>query len=46
MAIKSLTAEQLYDCLIEAMRRREASERATAAIRLAFAASTRRGKRS
>jgi hypothetical protein len=25
MAIKSLTAEQLYDCLIEAMRRREAN---------------------
>jgi hypothetical protein len=25
MALKSLTAEQLYDCLIEAMRRREAN---------------------
>ena len=33
MSIKSLTAEQLYDCLIEAMRRRETS---TGGVQAAF----------
>ena len=46
MAIKSLSAEQLYDCLIEAMRRREATATPQPQIDCPPRHSTRRGRHS